>query len=936
MRTLSSPPPLQSSRFSVFPTNPPQIHKFIYNPFLIFLIFTLTPTPTTSTHSQFPQIPYSPHCNYVVAESPPTNTQLSTPNFLKLLNAYFTGGEKILSQNHRHLRKYDPNYVSLQTKNVYQTQNATVFKLDGILNFWGSRIFRRNLRLVHYRPPKIPVKNHESVFRLSGFWDSSSGKLCMVGSGLGYLRFVNVVLKLNYLNSSSIFTSLVNGTLQSLDTVGGSTYFEPISILGVSSMSYEYTLIDKEIENNGFRVYDKIENVSLGLELNRSVCFVIDSAHWFEMENLDDCGRVNCNPISGGSKDPFHFMSFHEIECLEDGKVRYLIMFWNLSRNAIPVPFDPYITLVGEGAWDWRKRRFNMVACRILNITDSLDKGSVGDCSIRLSLHIPSTLSLRNRSFVVGQMWSTRSLNDSSYFGTVAFQSPENRYVRLKGLNYEYSENDNVGKQCAKKMTVKGKGGRYPDVYSSDMRFDMRVRNRKGVIGTGYSSPLYVGDKLYEHFDRLAWAPEHFDRLEPAVQLNHSRSSVVNISSVISFRSVHDFKLDDKFPQTRSVEISAEGIYDPNTGLLCMIGCMHLGSHKEKLSKNVSVDCEIVVNVQYPQLDLKAGTNAKGTIESTRSKSDHLYFEHLEFHSYSIYTSQAKESIWRMDLEITMVLISNTLACLFVGLQLFYVKKHPDVLPFISVMMIIVLTVAHMIPLLLNFEALFLANRNRQNVFLGSDGWLEVNEVLVRVITMIAFLMQFRLLQLTWSARVGGESQRNLRVADKKVFYLSLPLYIGGGLIALFALLWKKSHQSPFLRPRRLRYQQQSFWGDLKSYAGLVLDGFLLPQILFNLFCDSRERALAPAFYTGTTLVRLLPHVYDLYRARSSSWFFDNIFANPRMDYYSTTWDIIISCSGLVFVCLVYLQQQFGGRCFLPKKYRENSIYEKVPVVGTE
>ncbi|KAL5712647.1 (E3-independent) E2 ubiquitin-conjugating enzyme [Ranunculus cassubicifolius] len=53
--------------------------------------------------------------------------------------------------------------------------------------------------------------------------------------------------------------------------------------------------------------------------------------------------------------------------------------------------------------------------------------------------------------------------------------------------------------------------------------------------------------------------------------------------------------------------------------------------------------------------------------------------------------------------------------------------------------MLTILTLGQMIPLVLNFEALFLTNRNRQNIMESSGGWLEVNEVLVRVVTMQRF-----------------------------------------------------------------------------------------------------------------------------------------------------------------------------------------------------
>lgn len=127
-------------------------------------------------------------------------------------------------------------------------------------------------------------------------------------------------------------------------------------------------------------------------------------------------------------------------------------------------------------------------------------------------------------------------------------------------------------------------------------------------------------------------------------------------------------------------------------------------------------------------------------------------------------------------------------------------------------------------------------------------------------------------------------------------------------------------------------------WTDLKSYAGLVLDGFLLPQIMFNLFLNSSEKALAPSFYAGTTVIRLLPHAYDLYRAHSSTWYLDlsYLYANHTYDFYSTAWDIIIPLCGLLFAILIYLQQQFGGRCFLPKRFRGGPAYEKVPIVSNE
>lgn len=747
----------------------------------------------------------------------------------------------------------------------------------------------------------------------------------MVGSGFGKLSSDHVVLKLDYLNTSNIFSSLVNGTLENVN-MGDKSGFnvKVISILGVNLRNYKYELIDKESERNVFSVLDDMSNVSLGVEdLRYKVCIYVRSAGVVELEYKNHCKNGNCSFLGRANGDLMpSVMHFNEIECLEDGRVRFLLGFGDLGHNGYRLSFEPNLTLVSEGRWDRKKKRLDMVGCRIFS---DGDEGFVGECLIRVSLRFPSRWTLRDRSSVVGELWSTRSANESGYFDRVTFSSIKNRHVRAARLKYEYTELENTRRSCANKTVQKGLGRKYPNSFSSDMRFDMVARNRKVKDLWGYTSPLYVDDMPYQISNVFVNVRD----TESTWQEKQNISNV-NVSYVLNVASSHYFKLSNEYRQIKSFDISAEGTYDSKTGHLCMIGCMHVGPPKAREGKNSSLDCEILVDIQYTTLSARVGDAVRGTIESMREKSDHLYFEPFEIFSRSIYSGQAKESIWRMDLEITMVLVSNTLSCIFIVLQLLHVQRNADVLPLISVIMLIVLTLGHFIPLVLNFEALFTTSRNGMNVYFGSDGWLEVNEVLVRVITMVAFLLEFRLLQMTWSSRSGDGSQKNPWISEKKVIYLCTPLYIAGGVIAWLVHLSRKSYQRPLPRNHRLRHAQQSLWGDLKSYGGLILDGFLLPQILFNVFSDSKEKALAPCFYVGSTFVRLLPHAYDLYRSHSSNLSFSYIYANPRMDLYSTGWDIAISIGGVVFAGIVYLQQRYGGQCFVPKRF----TYEKVPVVA--
>ncbi|GMI77620.1 hypothetical protein like AT4G21700 [Hibiscus trionum] len=937
-----------------YPKNHLKSHNFLPGPFLFVVIVFLLQIPET-TSSIAAQIPseYIKHCDDVVPASTAEPTALSSSpavsNSLNFKIGYYTGGDSIFFQSNPgsdvlkaatfHAR-VSQDYLDSNKTRIYKVSGKLVLQTpksfpvsssgDGALNPRRGRTFR-------IRGPRIPlvVDRGMQSFSLGGFWSESTGKLCMIGSGTssgnsGKVRTFNVVLKLNYSTSFNVSGSLISGVLQSVDSEPSLSYFEPVSILGVrSSGNYEFSLVDNGKESS---CLTEGENLDLS-KTNGGLCSVIVHRRIrFRLDYEKDCDKVNCSSIV---KDVPSVMFFRQIRCVDQGKLQVLLDFRNSSSTSAFSPFDPNTTLIGEGAWDEKKNGVCGVACRVLN------GASIDECSIRFSLRYPKVFSLRNRDSIVGKIWTDKSKDDLSYFDMIRLRSVWEVSPGLKnvpGLRYEYTEVDSARRSYASKNLADHKGKTYPNGNSTDMRFDILVVDSKGELAWGVANPLFVGDQPYK-YQPYGLSPMW---TESAVHLSSNDSRLLNISYEISY----SYRSSDGRTLDRGFVISAEGVYDRHSGVLCMVGCkqLHVRYENHGSTKNDSLDCEILVSVQFSPLNAAEKYRVKGTIKSTRIKLDPLYFGAISLSSKSFYTGQAKESIWRMDLEITMVLISNTLACLFVGLQLFHVKKHAEVLPFISVLMLIVLTLGHMIPLLLNFEALF-ANQQK-NAFLQSGGWLEVNEIIVRAVTMVAFLLQFRLLQLTWSERQGDESRKGLWDAERKVLCISLPLYLSGGLIAWFVHLWKNIHSTPFLQPHQRRlpfgkpfFQQTSFWSDLKSYGGLVIDGFLLPQIMFNMFSRSNEKALAASFYMGTTLVRLLPHAYDLYRAHSFSGYLDSsyIYANHKMDFYSTAWDIIIPCGGLLFAVFISLQQRFGGQCLLPKRFRtDDATYEKVSVDNSE
>ncbi|KAF9685495.1 hypothetical protein SADUNF_Sadunf03G0060500 [Salix dunnii] len=895
----------------------------------MFLVLSTTfHTPILVSCSKIDIRNYNEHCASIVPESTPHDVPESTTiPFAAEQGGYFLGGEDILNHPNSSLNHYPSSNrreLFIHTHSVYSTVAADVYKVEASLILQTSDMA---FYMYDDTSPRGPLS-----FEVEGFWSTSTGKLCMVGSGStsseeGKHHVLPALLKLDGVRDSSTIRTLVGGTLESLSTAGDSGYFKPISLLMIPQNHYEYTEVGKPLDHVCTGGIAVPKSSSLSLKLSTPICNAF--SRWdtvYKLEYSSGCNSTSsCNPFGEGAGYSPQIMSLKVIQCLEDKRsLRFLIEFPNSSYADYYSPFTPNTTLVAEGSWDVNKNQLCVVGCRIFNSANSLKKSHIEDCSVRLSFRFPAVWSIGNTSGTVGHIWSHKRENDPGYFNTIMFRSYANAVVGIPGSKYEYTVVDKARKSCTEKQPRKSKGKRHPDANSNDMNFDMVVRNfKRRRVGWGHSEPIAVGDQIVRR-NRYVMSSSSRAAYSPVEgKTNHSIPLKISYSM--------SFPLND---QSTYVEVLSEGIYDAETGKLCMVGCRYLDSNN-RTSDNDSMDCNILINVQFPPVD--SNDYIQGTIESTGEKNDPLHFEPLSFYAVSYYRQHSKESIWRMDLEIIMSLISNTLVCVFVGYQILYVKKHPAVFPFISLIMLAVLALGCVIPLMLNFEALFEPRDRLTTFFRRSGGWVEANEVIVRVIMMVAFLLQFRLLQLVWSARSADVKQKAFLAAEMRTLYLCLPLYISGGLIAVY-VNWRGNTVDEGTGYTYSSTYQGSLWVDLRSYGGLVLDGFLFPQILLNIFHNSAENALSRFFYLGNTFVRLLPHAYDLYRAHFYVEDFDGsyMYADPGGDYFSTAWDVIIPLVTLLFAAVVYLQQRFGGRCFMPKRLKKPEGYEKVPVASDQ
>ncbi|KAE8691875.1 Detected protein of unknown function [Hibiscus syriacus] len=917
--------------------------------FLLFIIMCVSIVSGTAT-----EINYGPHCNSVVHESKPGDEEFNVMPFAGRQNGYFRGGDNVLILNNRSHMYYPSESKALvfETRHVYATDVEDVFKVEGDLIFQTSYYYEQSFNRdgLFISSSRDSGDRGTMDFDFQGFWSRTTGELCMVGSSDTYsdegkLLQLAAVLKINNLKSSSDISTLVTGTIASLNSANDPNYFDKISLLMFPQVNYGYTMASKQFNQGCPLGTDVQPKLSLSLSLTRTICDMLSGGdNAFKLEYSSGCdSSKRCSPFGDVIGYLPTMMSLSMIQCSADRlSLRFLIEFRNNSYRGYYSSPNISTSLIGEGTWDAKSNRLCIIACRIYDALSSLETSRVGDCTTRLSLRFPAVLSIRYTGTVVGEIWSLKKRNEAGFFDRIEFQNTGNHRgkIQLQGLKYEYTEMDRVKKSCPKKNPrTRSSRVQYPDSISGDMGFSMSILNGSKVnIGWGSSDILAVSDQSNQRFPYLipssSSKPKH-----PGVKSNSSSGSLnISYKMTISVPSWEVYpgltpvnKSSNEYLETELM-ISAEGIYDTATGSLCMVGCSRLISGEKSFSSH-SMDCEILLNVYFPPQDSNGRSKIKGSIESMRENTDPLYFKPMQFSGWAHYRRLISESIWRMNFEMIMSVISNTLAIIFVAFQIFHVRKHRGAGLLVSLLMLVILALGHLIPLVLNLEAMFEQDSER-SVLIRGGTWIEMNEVIIRVVTMVAFLLQTRLLMLSWTTRCSTGKKKALWTAEKRGLYVCFPVYITGAMIAFYVKSRQTVHQT---RRHSWHHMDQIILRSSRPYAGLILDAFLFPQIIFNMFQNSRELSLSRFYYIGITVVRLFPHVYDLYRANTYADIEDTyIYADHAADYYSTAWDFIIIVLGLFFAATIHYQQRLGGRCLLPNRFQESVIDEELPVDSEE
>lgn len=908
----------------------PQRHDASAHQFLLLLLRLLLLLPSAKAAS------FSTLCGSTPPRDLPIS-KLHSEGARLVLNSitagHFSGGRDLLFASDRPYTRALTFYPRGSSARATSDPSAT--HLSATLTLEGTRAG------FGWRDGAPAARPHSVSFDLDGYYYSSStatstteAELCMVGSGsyaredgFGVVVLSDVVLRLHLPQPSNLSRPFVTGSVEGAG-------FGPIALLAYAEDDYAYGAAAscpappvpvravRQVLLRGYRTCNRLRAL-------------LRSSYSLEYRPHEHDGASSRSSSSFPLRLRHGSMYVNQLRCAPGGAVRaYMVFFANqsdasLSSNYTAVGRRTLVigdeALVADGFWDPSRTQLCLRACRVASSGNSRAELEVRECGIGVSFWFPAVWSIRDRSIVAGTIWNTSGNSDVGNTTSVISASRTGSYRgKLSGISYNYTRVEEAKRHYDSMPALsKERKGRFPGNYSyRDFRFDFFL-GKQGLHG--YAWPVTIGSAMVEGDEVMADAAFS---LHGVAEVN--KQGLLNVSYSLEHRVA---SVNGKWQR-----ISAEGVYDTKTGSLCLVAC-------QGQVTNRSSDCGILVTFQFAPVNSMDRERGAGTIRSLRKRSDPLFFEAMDLVAEGVTVIQREESRSRMDMESVMLVVSMTLSCVFTALQLRHVSKHPEALPATSVTMLVVLALGYVIPLVLNLEDMYTDTRRRYVLQLTTAGSLDLNEFVLRASTMLALVLQLRLLQLALSRRStdqAGSKHEEDEVspssdAERSTLWICLPLYVLGAVVVWIVHMSDGHHGHG---PRASAFSVSAPSGpalvdDLAAYAGLILDGFLLPQVVFNALSCSRATALSPWFYAGGTAIRAAPHVYDVFRKHNyvPGWKPTTyMYASPRDDLFGVAWDVAIPCGAALLAALLFLQQRLGGAflCCLKSRRSGSGEYEMV------
>ncbi|OMO57882.1 hypothetical protein COLO4_35012 [Corchorus olitorius] len=649
---------------------------------------------------------------------------------------------------------------------------------------------------------------------------------------------------------------------------------------------------------------------------------------------------------------------FQHVKCEQDttfAKISAVLRAFPIEGSQL---FEAYrtglsgLTLTAEGKWDSSSGQLLMVGCE-----GRVESGLEG-CDYQIAVYFPHAFSIKQRSFLFGSIYNLKkgiSFDNPLFFDAmnspVEFLNRHLWHANYYSISYEYSKNIKLVDEFERKTPpyqiftiVKQLLFQYPALKDrkSPLVQLSRLANSLGLNGFVISDQLTNGQKSRVLFQiqvlslgpLLVWYDSTMywqnARNKPVItkeDLNGSR--FFNVSMHLMFRTEKSYR---KTTWKNVSELSLEGLYDPTSGEVHLIGC------RKALVKSIGIergqDCLIEVKIDYPAKIfqwIKNNPSAKITIRSQRMKDDPLYFSLISLDAlltnyYDYFGTAANQEYIQVILCILMLVGSIAI----IWSQLLYMKVYAKIVPHISTFMLACQILGYCLPLICGTKFLLKSKDSEAYKQWPRDhpalGMLRVLERIQNVLLLVALLFTARLIHMVRESRKRPRSEGSpqLRYASRKKYVIhGLIVVTMFQLLSLLAI--RDDPDDVHLQSGNDLHMQQNLMTSIENLVYMFQDMFLLPQILVYLSMETPVKSLRKAYYLGFTAIRLLVHFYDdiwdpILRRR-------NVEGSEFMSQNSNSALLAKDCDFYVYVSVMV-----GAEDKLEKKKSENS--EPSPTLG--
>ncbi|KAL9681214.1 hypothetical protein QQ045_012995 [Rhodiola kirilowii] len=331
------------------------------------------------------------------------------------------------------------------------------------------------------------------------------------------------------------------------------------------------------------------------------------------------------------------------------------------------------------------------------------------------------------------------------------------------------------------------------------------------------------------------------------------------------------------------VWLSVEGLYDPRVGSMHLTGC-RIFNALNNASLEQGQDCMIEVQVQYPPINMRWLFNQKLqiTISSQRDKQDSMYFRRIVILTPPItYRWQSSQKQFIRTYETCLRIILLIMAFLCVTYQFTHMNSTQGEASssYISLVMLGIQLSSYFYPFITCSDITFPSAD-------GSDSHDRTS--FIQIMYHLVIYEISGIFRLVWARRAKPNSPSDIKVLiiTLSIHVLGLSIFLNRAPLSLAKLFVPFEH--------------------IKAYWGLVLDLFLLPQIIANRLWRIRSKPLQKIYYIGFSMARAFPHLYNYFRdpAYVTTAKEDDGSAVNRFS------DIAIAITVMLLAFVVYIQQR--------------------------